>query len=152
MNPIQLRKRVVKCCTGIVLATMMSACGSDGNPPSTPPATPPATPAAVSFATDIQPILNANCIKCHTLAGPAGNILVLDIGAYNNLVNRPAVTSGSTGTLVVPSDSVNSVFYERISKNGLQTNQLQMPLGGPFLSAAQQTLIKTWIDQGAKNN
>src|SRR6185369_12148019 len=104
-----------------------------------------------SFATQIQPIFNANCIKCHTLSG-AASLLILDIGAYTDLVGRPAVTSGSTGTLVIPGDSANSVLYERISKNGLPANQLQMPLGGPFLSAADQTLIKTWIDQGAKNN
>jgi len=150
MSPIELRKAIVKCCSGLVLATMMSACGSDGGGTATP-STPTPTPTAVSFATNVQPIFNARCISCHTRTGVA-NFLVLDIGAFNNLVNRPTATSGNTGTLVIPGDSSNSVLYERISKNGLPANLLQMPLGGPFLSTDDQNLIKTWIDQGAKNN
>ena len=153
MNPIELKKTMLKCCTGLALVTLLSACGSNDNgtpAPITPPIIPPAPiSTGVSFAAKIQPIFNTHCNSCHTRTGIA-SILVLDSGTYTNLVNRPSVAG--TGTLVIPGDSANSVLYERISKNGLLPTQLQMPLGGPFLSADDQNLIKTWIDEGAKNN
>jgi hypothetical protein len=74
---------------------------------------------------------------------------VLNSGSYANLVNRPATRSA--GTLVIPSDAVNSVLFKRITGD-LSPLLLQMPLGGPFLSTAELTLIKNWIIEGALNN
>ena len=152
MNPIELKKTMLKCCTGLALVTLLSACGSNHNgtpAPITPPIIPPAPiSTGVSFAAKIQPIFNTHCNSCHTRTGIA-SLLVLNSGTYTNLVNRPAVAG--TGTLVIPGDSPNSVLFRRISGN-LSPPLLQMPLGGPFLSADDQNLIKTWIDEGAKNN
>jgi len=49
---------------------------------------------------------------------------------------------------VVAGSSSNSVLYGRI----YGTIVPQMPLGAAPLSAADQTLIKDWIDQGATDN
>ena len=61
--------------------------------------------------------------------------------AYANLVQ-------STPPRVIPGSSATSVLYGRITGKIVP----QMPLGGAPLSAADQTLIKNWIDQGAANN
>jgi hypothetical protein len=61
--------------------------------------------------------------------------------AYDNLVK-------STPPRVIAGSSATSVLYGRISG----TIVPQMPLGRTPLSAANQTLIKNWIDQGAANN
>lgn len=161
MNPVGLRRAMLKCCTGLALVALLSACGSSGNgtptpsPSPSPSPTPTPTPAApsVSFITSIQPIFNAHCIRCHAL-NESASLLVLNSGAYNNLVNRPSNAAGPnpTGTLVIPGNSAGSVLFQRVSKLGLSTDLLQMPLGGPFLSASDQNLIKTWIDEGAINN
>ena len=77
-------------------------------------------------------------------------MLVLDKGAYTNLVNRPSASTLSTGEiLVIPGDATNSLLVKRIS--GITGNLAQMPLGG-VLPATDITLIKTWITEGAKNN
>jgi hypothetical protein len=82
---------------------------------------------------------------------------VLDSGAYTDLVGRPSAVDATNlispvGTLVIPGNSAGSRLYQRISGIGLPFPELQMPLGGPFLSANDQNLIKSWIDEGAKNN
>jgi hypothetical protein len=79
---------------------------------------------------------------------------VLNSGTFNNLINRPSNAAGlnPTGTLVIPGDAANSVLFQRVSKQNLLIDLQQMPLGGPFLSAADQTLIKNWIIEGALNN
>ena len=152
MNGRELKKTVAICCTGLAFTALLSACGGSSSSDSTPTTT--TTTAPVSFSAKIQPIFNARCISCHSTTG-AASILVLNSGAYNNLVNRPtaaASTPTPQGILVKPGDSANSILYERVSGVGLPNVQLQMPLGGPFLSAEDQGLIKTWIDEGAKNN
>jgi hypothetical protein len=154
MNGRKLKKTVATCCTGLALTALLSACGggsSDSTPATT---TTPTTKTPVSFSAQIQPIFNARCLGCHTTTG-AASILVLNSGAYNDLVNRPTAASSTPtpqGILVKPGDSANSILYQRVSGIGLPNVQLQMPLGGPFLSAEDQSLIKTWIDEGAKNN
>ena len=97
--------------------------------------------ATVSFSAQIQPIFTANCVICHSPGG-IGSFMNLTAGnAYASLVlsSPPRVIAGSSAT---------SVLYGRITGAILP----QMPLGGAPLSAADQTLIKNWIDQGAANN
>jgi hypothetical protein len=63
------------------------------------PITPPLDgPHGVDFAYDVQPVLNRNCVKCHSGGKPAGN---LDLSpdptnlfnvAYENLTNRGYVS------------------------------------------------------------
>jgi len=94
------------------------------------------TAAAVSFATDIQPIFNANCIVCH----PS--------------VNNPDLTQGNSYIfltvtdpgLVVPNNAVGSELYQRLTGIG----GIMPPSGS--LSNSKVALIKNWINQGAKNN
>ncbi len=110
---------------------------------------PGATPA-VSFKWRIQSLLSAMCAECHSSSGIASFLHLTSDASYTALVNQPA--SKTTGTLVVPGDSVNSVLYQRVSGIGLPAGTARMPLGkGPF-SSSNQLIIKIWIDQGANNN
>ncbi len=159
MYQIKLRRAFMKCCISLALATVLSACGSSDSGTTTPPPTTPPPTTTVSFAAQIQPIFTGHCVVCHTSSGSAGNVLRLDIGTYNNLVNRPSVVTDLNGkllvgTLVIPGNSADSLLYQRVSGIGLLSFLERMPLGalGGFLSASDQLLIKTWIDQGAKNN
>jgi hypothetical protein len=97
----------------------------------------------VSFATQIQPIFTASCVTaCHTPGG-LGAFLDLSTAAssFAGLVQStpPRVIAGSSGT---------STLFGRVSGALLP----QMPLGQPPLGDLDQTLIKSWIDQGAANN
>lgn len=97
--------------------------------------------ATVSFSAQIQPIFTDNCVICHRPGG-IGAFMNLTAGnAYASLVQSPTPR-------VIAGSSATSVLYGRITGAILP----QMPLGGAPLTAADQTLIKNWIDQGAANN
>ena len=84
----------------------------------------------VDYATEIQPILNQNCISCHGYAGG------LNLTSYSSVIS-----GGLSGNTIVPGDHTASVLWQRID-NGT------MPPAGT-LSSVQINLIAQWIDEGA---
>jgi hypothetical protein len=104
----------------------------------------------IDFASQIQPILTRNCALtgCHA-ADTASEGMVLDPGqAYSNLVNVTSMEAAPEKR-VQPGDSAHSYMYEKISK-AQPASGGQMPLGADPLPSDQMALIKTWIDEGAK--
>jgi len=91
-------------------------------------------PSSVSFADDIQPIFDQNCISCHS------GSLDPDLTAGNSY--------NSLKGLIVSGDAASSELYQRL--NGTNGQNL-MPPGSP-LAKAQIDLVGQWIDEGAKNN
>src|SRR5581483_4277256 len=91
--------------------------------------------SAVIFEPKVLPVLEQNCVKCHSGEGAQGK---LDVRTRASLLR-----GGSKGPAVIPGDSSNSPLYQRVARG-------EMPLGGKPLSEAERDLIKQWIDQGAK--
>jgi hypothetical protein len=133
-------------------------------PDEEPPAPPP--DEEVSFLTDIQPIFDANCIRCHSGATAPLGLDLSEGVSFGNLVNQPSLEFQSH-MRVNPGDSRTpcetglgsgdgSEIVEKISgcpdTPGVPSFGGLMPLGGPFLSAEEIDLIIEWIDAGAKNN
>lgn len=98
----------------------------------------------VSFAADVQPLFDANCIGCH---GANGGLSLAAGSSYDNLVGVPA--QGYAGNRVVPGDPDASVLYRKLS--GAQGVGGPMPPTG-FLPAATVDLVRTWIAEGALEN
>ena len=99
----------------------------------------------VSFTSTILPLLNASCATCHIGANSGG----LDFGSSPTAVSvRDAV--GSSGRAVFPGLSAQSFLYTKTTAT--PPLGVQMPPGGPYLSAAQQNNIRDWIDQGCQAN
>ncbi len=136
-------------------------------PPLAPPPPPPPPPTeGVSLSADIQPIFNANCIRCHSGAGAPLGLDLSEGFSFDNLVNQSSVEF--VGHMrVKPSDSrtpcetglgsgEGSVLVEKIAgcpdTPGVPSFGGLMPLGGPFLNNEEINLIKEWIDEGARNN
>jgi len=93
---------------------------------------------SVSFAAQIQPILDnqsKQCVFCHVPWRP------------NNLVNVPS--PGYSAVRVKPFDPAHSVLYGKVTGTAYGA---RMPLSGQALSGPEQTLIRTWILEGAHNN
>lgn len=104
----------------------------------------------LSHAADIQPIWDANCVNlCHTMGGSAQTYILLDNGAYDNIVSKPSVTY-PTLTLVTPGDRDASYLWHKISGTQVEAGGggSKMPLG-QALSADDMEKIGAWIDQGA---
>src|SRR5215472_9228103 len=90
----------------------------------------------VSFATDIRPIFEASCWKCH---GGTVQLSKLDLRTRDT-----ALQGGVRGAAIVPGKAAESRLYRVVA--GLE--KPSMPLDGK-LDAGQVSLIKDWIEQGA---
>src|SRR4249920_762525 len=90
----------------------------------------------VSFSADIRPVFEASCWKCH---GGAVQLSKLDLRTRD-----AALKGGVRGAAIAPGKSSESRLYRVVA--GLE--KPSMPLDGK-LTAAQISIIRDWIDQGA---
>ena len=112
--------------------------------PTEAPATEAAAPATeapaasgVSFANDVQPILNAKCIKCHGVEQVKEG---LDNRSYES------ISAGSfNGPVIVPGNANESLFVKLIVEG-------EMPNRGTKVTPEELQLIIDWVNQGALNN
>jgi mono/diheme cytochrome c family protein len=140
--------------TKLLLAVAMTvtlgfafARADDDATPAKPATLPPAsTKTGLTFDTDIKPIFQASCVKCHDSQGTkkpkAG--LALD--------TRAGVMKGSRdGTVITVGDSAHSDLVLSVAHIGDEPDNF-MPKGknAKMLTPEQIGLIRAWIDQGAK--
>ncbi|HOX24385.1 MAG TPA: hypothetical protein PLL30_01350 [Candidatus Krumholzibacteria bacterium] len=123
-------------------------CGDFGDEPAAAhdrdPVGPP--PETVSFAADVQPIFDGNCVGCHGEGGNAG----LDLRAGSSLANLVGViATESSLARIEPGDPSASWLYLKLT--GQQNVGVSMPPGDP-LSADLTELVRTWIEEGALDN
>ncbi len=98
---------------------------------------------AVSYANDVQPILNEYCLSCHGGPGEGGDI-VIELG-YDMSTYEGLMAGSDYGPVIEPGDPDNSLFLEMII-NG------DMPEDGDPVPAEQIEILRTWIAEGAQNN
>jgi len=108
----------------------------------------------VSFSTDVQPIFETHCVRCHDGSGEGSQV-----SAYV-MTNYDGVMSGTRyGQVVVPGSRMSSSLYLVVA--GKTAPEIRMPPHndesfaegrGEMLSARMIETIGLWIDQGAKNN
>lgn len=93
------------------------------------------------------------CTQCHTNVGrtPSGGLLLTDGQSFQSLVGQPSRAKAGA-TFVVPGDPDNSYIIQKLE--GAPTIAgVRMPRGaGPFLTAGQMSIIRRWIQLGAKND
>ena len=96
-----------------------------------------------TYDSEIQPIWDANCTRCH---GSSGNLDLSQGVSYSNIVN--VASSGySSFLLVEPNNPMNSVMHQKIVGNSAFGER--MPKNASKLSTSDENKIKTWIDNGA---
>lgn len=93
--------------------------------------------ADVTFASAVQPIIEAKCAKCHVEESKSG----LSLASLES-----ALAGGKKGGDVLPGDADGSLLYQMVA--GLA--EKRMPPKGDPLSDAEIATIKSWIDGGAK--
>ena len=91
----------------------------------------------VSFALDILPIFQQDCLLCH---GGAGG---LNLESYEGLI-----VGGVSGAIVIPGNGEQSLLPRRLDGTAPPT----MPLDGSPLTGPEIDRIKQWIDEGALDN
>ena len=116
---------------------LLAGCKDSGTEPE--PATPPSA-ATVSFSQQVLPILSAKgCTGCH---GGSGGLIV---GTVADLLK-----GGNHGPAVVAGDGAGSNLVKKLISP--PPFGQRMPLGGSQLPDSTINVIKTWINEGAKNN
>jgi mono/diheme cytochrome c family protein len=124
-------------------ALTLAARADDAN--TTTNSLPPAsTKTGVTYATDIKPIFDTACLKCHDSQKPKqGGKLSLDTLA--------GVLKGDRdGTVITPGDSAHSDLVMSVAHIGDPTDFMPKGKNAKKLTDDQIGLIRAWIDQGAK--
>ncbi len=102
------------------------------------------TKTGVTFATDIKPIFNTSCVKCHGEQKPKGKL---------NLTTLESVLKGGDDKVIEPGNSAKSMLVLSIAHLGDEDDfmpPVKNKLGLKKLTDEQVGLVRAWIDQGAK--
>jgi hypothetical protein len=107
---------------------------------------PPASDkAGVTYATDIKPILEKSCTKCHGADKPKAKLRLDSL--------EGVIKGGEDGKVVLPGKSAGSMLVHNVAYAGDPDAYMPPPRNkagiGP-LTKEQIGLIRAWIDQGAK--
>jgi len=105
------------------------------------------TVTCTATAAQVQAILNANCISCHSGATPPRGLSLVDIKA---VVGVPAVECAQKPR-VWSGNSAQSYLVDKITgsaQDGGCFSGKQMPLNKPPLAAADIATIANWINAG----
>jgi len=106
---------------------------------------PPATKQGVTYASDIKPIFEKSCIKCHGAEKQKGKLRLDSLEA--------ALKGGQDGKVVEPGNSADSMLVHNVARIGDEDDFMPPPDNKdkiPALTKEQIGLIRAWIDQGAK--
>jgi hypothetical protein len=106
---------------------------------------PPADQKNVTFATQIKPIFEKSCVKCH---GPEKQKAKLRLDTL-----EASLKGGSNGKVIVPGKSAESILVHNVAHVGDEDSFMPPPDNKdkiPPLNKEQIGLIRAWIDQGAK--
>jgi hypothetical protein len=100
---------------------------------------------AVVFSQDVLPIFLNSCSGsgCHIGGQTSG----VELTTYSSIIN--SVGQQYNGRVIVPGDAANSPLINKILSQ--PRNGARMPLGRTPLTGNQISIIRTWIDDGAKN-
>ena len=130
--------------TKLAVATLVAAFGFSIAALADDAKLPPlSTNAGVTYATDIKPIFDATCVKCHDgTKKPRAGL------ALNTL--EGTLKGGKDGKVVVVGDSAKSDLVLSVAHIGDPDTFMPKGKGAKPLTPEQIGLIRAWIDQGAK--
>ena len=98
-----------------------------------------------SFVRDVNPILKEYCVECHSTGGRGYVASGFSVESYDDVMRGTKF-----GPVIVPGSSVSSTL-ERLIEHKADPS-IAMPQGKPRLPKENLDIIRTWIDEGAKNN
>lgn len=128
---LKINKTAAKLIGLCLLPLTMVACGGD---------------PAVSYAQDVKPILDQNCIQCHLPGGDGEVASGFNMSTYDSLMK-----GARFGPMIIAGDVEGSNLVVLIE--GRADPSISMPHGQEkSVSRADIQTIRLWIEQGARNN
>ena len=100
----------------------------------------------VSYAEDIQPILDEHCSDCHTGDGAGVQASGFSTESYTTVMKGTR-----HGSMIEPGDPLSSSLYRLVSGREVHPS-IRMPHGERKLLGSQVAAIEAWIRQGAPDN
>jgi len=93
------------------------------------------------YTTQVQPILRANCYRCHGGFNHRGGL---------SLQTRAGMLKGGhDGPVLVPGDPAKSLLVRLIRHEGPANDPMPMPPKSPKISDADIAIITRWVQAGA---
>ncbi|MEJ0091498.1 MAG: c-type cytochrome domain-containing protein [Limisphaerales bacterium] len=107
---------------------------------------PASTKTGITYATDIKPIFDASCVKCHSGERPKARL---------HMDSLEGVLKGTKeGKIITTGDSTNSLLIKVVAHLTPEPDGWMPPpnnkAGIKPLTPEQIGLIRGWIDQGTK--
>ena len=100
----------------------------------------------VSYKNDVRPIIHDYCLNCHEPKGKGYEKSGMDMSTYQGLMKGTRF-----GPVIKPGDSFTSIFIQVIE--GRVHASIKMPYGmNGGLAKEKISVLKKWVDQGAKDN
>jgi mono/diheme cytochrome c family protein len=103
---------------------------------------PASTKTGVTYATDIKPIFDASCIRCHGEKRPGDGIVLTTLDSV--------LKGGKDGKILTVGDSARSDLILSVAHIGDPMSFMPRGRNATPLTPEQIGLIRAWIDQGAK--
>jgi uncharacterized membrane protein len=102
--------------------------------------------SSVSFAGQVKPILDSNCVSCHALGKPGYEASGLALDSYAGLMKGTRF-----GKVVVPGNPQDSVL--NMLAEGRADPSISMPHGDQRgLYKEELATLRAWVAQGALDN
>ncbi|MEY4484491.1 MAG: hypothetical protein RL693_1943 [Verrucomicrobiota bacterium] len=147
LQPLACRKLLTRSvlCSAIVFQVPLLTQGAEPAKPVELAQAVPAQAAELDFYRDVYPFLKSNCISCHNKTTTKGD---LDMETPEMMKK-----GGETGKGIIPGKGAESLIVQA----SIHTSDLEMPpksnkAGAVNLLPAEIEILKTWINQGAKNS
>jgi cytochrome c len=93
------------------------------------------------FTTKVQPILQANCYRCHGGMNHRGGLSIQ--------TRAGMLKGGHDGPVLIPGDPANSLLVRLIRHEGPAKDPMPMPPKQPKLSDADIATVERWVKAGA---
>jgi mono/diheme cytochrome c family protein len=141
-----MNKHRLVICLGTTLALSLGSVQAAERMTVDPSKLPPASDkTGVTYATDIKPLFEKSCIKCHGAERPKAKLRLDSL--------EGTLKGGEDGKMVLPGNSAGSMLVHCVAHAGNPDIYMPPPRNkaniGP-LTKEQIGLVRAWIDQGAK--
>ena len=144
-------------CAVVVLVAALGANACDESLRDVAGPTPNLQPTFSSIQRDIFNAVDSSgraaCTQCHTNVGrtPPMGLALNDSSAHGALVGQPS--RGKPGAvLVIPGNPEDSYLIHKLEGRGDIAGQRMPRTSGPFLTPGQISIIRRWIELGARND
>jgi len=140
-----IRNLPIVCATAALSLSVLSGQAAEKKAVDLSKIPPASDKTGVTYATDIKPILDRSCTKCHDGEKPKGKLHLDSLAGV--------LKGGEDGKVVAPGDGTGSMLVQNVAHAGDPDDYMPPPRNkagiGP-LTKEQIGLIRAWIDQGAK--